>query len=99
MGAALHFAIAACAAFIFYAASGPLSVLRRRWVLSGAGFGVAMYLAMHFVVIPMSRLPFRVPAPHNVIGELLSHVFLFGIVIACGVARARAVQAGRAHRA
>jgi hypothetical protein len=90
LGAALHFAIAGCAAFIFYAASRRLSVLRRHWVLCGAGFGVAMYLAMHFVVIPLSRLPFRVPALHNVIGELFSHVFLFGIVIAWGAAHARA---------
>lgn len=93
LGAALHFAIAGCAAFIFYAASGRLSVLRRRWVVCGAGFGVAMYIAMHFVVIPVSRLPFRMPALLNVIGELFSHVFLFGIVIACGVARARAAGA------
>ena len=33
-------------------------------------------------MIPLSRLPFRLPALHNVIGELFSHVFLFGIVIA-----------------
>jgi hypothetical protein len=98
LGAALHFAIAGCAAFIFYAASRPLSVLGRHWVLCGAGFGVAMYLAMHFLVIPLSRLPFRVPALHNVIGELFSHVFLFGIVIAWGVlhARAAAERAGGA---
>jgi hypothetical protein len=89
LGAALHFAIAGCAAFLFYAASRRLSVLSRHWVLCGAGFGVAMYFAMHFVVIPLSRLHFRVPAPHNVVGELFSHVFLFGMVIAFGVARVR----------
>jgi hypothetical protein len=90
LGAALHFAIAGCAAFVFYAASRRLSVLTRHWVLCGAGFGVVTYLAMHFVVIPLSRLHFRVPSLHNVVGELFSHVFLFGIVIAYGAARARA---------
>lgn len=93
LGAALHFAIAGCAAFIFYTASRQVSVLRHHWVLCGAGFGVAMYVAMHFVVIPLSRLPFRLPALHNVIGELFSHVFLFGIVIAWAVAHARAAAA------
>jgi hypothetical protein len=44
---------------------------------------------MHFIVIPLSRLPFRVPSLHNMVGELFSHIFLFGIVIAFGAARAR----------
>jgi hypothetical protein len=49
---------------------------------------VAMYVVMHFVVIPLSRLPFHLPSLPNVIGELFSHIFLFGMVIAYGVARA-----------
>jgi hypothetical protein len=48
---------------------------------------------MHFLVIPLSQLPFRVQSPGNMIGELFSHVFLFGIVIAFGVARARSSEA------
>ena len=65
LGAALHFFIAVCAAFVFYFASRRL------------------------VVLPLSRIPFRLPTLHNVIGELFSHIFLFGMVIALGVARAR----------
>ncbi len=64
-------------------------VLTRRPLLGGAAFGVAMYVAMHFIVLPLSRIPFRLPTLHNVIGELFSHIFLFGMVIALGVARAR----------
>ena len=89
LGAALHFLIAGCAAWLFYMASRRLPVLTRHWALSGAGFGIAMYVAMHFVVLPLSRLPFRLPSLHNVIGELFSHIFLFGMVIAYGVARAQ----------
>jgi uncharacterized membrane protein YagU involved in acid resistance len=87
LGAALHFSIAVCAAFVFYFASRRLALLTRRPLLSGAAFGVAMYLAMHFIVLPLSRIPFRLPSLHSVIGELCSHVFLFGMVIALGVAR------------
>jgi hypothetical protein len=89
LGALLHFGISVCAAFVFYAASRSLTILTRRPLPSGAAFGVAMYLAMHFIVIPLSRIPFHLPKLPSVIGELCSHVFLFGMVIALGVARAR----------
>jgi hypothetical protein len=88
LGAALHFLIAGCAAAVFYLAARRWPHLGRRWALNGATFGVAMYLAMHFVVIPLSRLTFHLPTLPNVIGELFSHIFLFGMVIAYGVGRA-----------
>ena len=88
LGAALHFLIACCAALIFYLANRRWPTLLRHWALGGASFGVAMYLVMHFVVIPLSRLPFHLPSLPNVLGELFSHIFLFGMVIAYGVARA-----------
>jgi len=81
-----------CAAFVFYFASRRLAVLTRRPLLCGAAFGVAMYAAMHFIVLPLSRIHFRLPTLHNVIGELFSHVFLFGMVIALGVARASSAR-------
>jgi uncharacterized membrane protein YagU involved in acid resistance len=88
LGAALHFFIAVCAAFVYYFASRALPVLVRRAVPCGAVFGVAMYFFMHEVVLPLSRARHRVMPAADVIGELFSHVFLFGIVIALGVARA-----------
>jgi len=95
LGAFLHFFISVCAAFIFYFLSRRVPVLTRRWLLAGAAFGVAMYLAMHFIVVPLSRLPFRLPTLHNVVGELGSHIFLFGMVIAYGVSRAHAAELRR----
>jgi uncharacterized membrane protein YagU involved in acid resistance len=94
LGAALHFFIAQCAAFVFYFASRRLTLLTRRPLASGAAFGVAMYLFMHSVVLPLSRVHHRVMPLSDVIGELFSHIFLFGIVIALGVARA-VTAAGR----
>lgn len=88
LGAALHFFIAVCAAFAFYLASRYLTVLVRHPLPCGAVFGVAMYVFMHSVVLPLSRVHHRVVPLANVIGELFSHIFLFGIVIALGVARA-----------
>ena len=61
----------------------------------GAAFGVAMYLLMHLVVLPLSQVRPRVPPVADVVGELFSHVFLFGIVIALAVARATATEVRR----
>lgn len=88
LGALLHFFIAVCAAFVFYLASRSFTVLVRYPVPCGAVFGVAMYVFMHSVVLPLSRVHHRVMPLSDVIGELMSHIFLFGIVIALGVSRA-----------
>jgi uncharacterized membrane protein YagU involved in acid resistance len=95
LGAALHFFIAVCAAFAYYLASRPFPVLVRRPVWCGAVFGVAMYVFMHQLVLPLSRVHHRVMPSSDVIGELFSHIFLFGIVIALGVARSSAAAARR----
>jgi hypothetical protein len=89
LGAFFHFFIAIAAAAVYYIVSRRLSLLTRRPFLSGAIFGVAMYVAMHFVVLPLSRIGFHwVPLP-ALVGELCSHVFLFGMVIAFGLSRAQ----------
>jgi uncharacterized membrane protein YagU involved in acid resistance len=88
LGAFFHFFISVCAAAIYYLASLRFSFLTRRVFLSGAIFGVLMFLAMHFIVVPLSAIK---PAPvkvGTVIGELCSHVFLFGTVIAYAASRA-----------
>jgi uncharacterized membrane protein YagU involved in acid resistance len=95
LGALLHFFIAACAAFAYYFASRSFPVLVRRAVPCGVVFGVAMYLFMHEVVLPLSQARHRVMPVSDVVGELFSHIFLFGIVIALGVARASAAAARR----
>ena len=94
LGAALHFFIAVCAAFAYYLASRSFPVLVRRPVACGAAFGVAVYVFMHQLVLPLSRVHHRVMPLADVIGELFSHIFLFGIVIALGVSRA-VTPAGR----
>jgi hypothetical protein len=95
LGAFFHFFISACAAAIYYLASLRFSFLTRRVAISGAIFGVLMFLAMHFIVVSLSAIK---PSPMkvgNVIGELCSHVFLFGMVIAYAVSRAKSLRADR----
>jgi hypothetical protein len=95
LGGFLHYCIALCAAFVYLFASRYFKPLILHPLPYGAAFGVAMYLFMNFVVIPLSQLTFHLPPLRNVIGELCSHIFLFGMVIAVGVARGSREGAGR----
>jgi hypothetical protein len=55
LGLAFHFLIALTAAAIFYAASRKLTFMIRRPILSGVLYGVAVYLVMYWVVMPLSN--------------------------------------------
>jgi hypothetical protein len=94
LGAVLHFFTSLCAAFVYLRVSRNVPLLIRQPLLCGVAFGVAMYIFMHFVVIPLSRFPFHLPSTRNLIGELFSHIVLFGMVIAVGVARATKIDGG-----
>jgi hypothetical protein len=87
LGGFLHYFIALCAAFAYLFASRYFQPLVRHPLPYGAAFGVAMYVFMNFAVIPLSKLTFHLPPLRVVIGELCSHILLFGLVIAVGVAR------------
>jgi hypothetical protein len=56
LGLALHFFIATSAAAVYYAASRRLDVLVKHAVFSGIAYGVAVWLFMNFVVIPLSAI-------------------------------------------
>lgn len=82
-GAALHFFIATVAAGVFYLAATRMRMLVRQPYLFGPLFGLAMWLAMNFVVVPLSAA--RAPTfddPMVVVTGILAHAFLFGLPIA-----------------
>jgi hypothetical protein len=88
LGLVLHFVIAFGAAAVYYAASRGLKVLVRRAVVCGLLYGVAVYLFMNFVVLPLSAIPFKPTYPLDVllIG-LAGHMLLIGLPIALAVRR------------
>lgn len=88
LGAFLHFFISVCAAFVFFLASTKLTFLTRRWLISGLVFGVLMFLTMRLVVVPLSAVKAGPMKISSIIGELCSHMVLFGIPIAYAVSRA-----------
>ena len=91
LGLVFHFLIALIAATVFYLASRVISFMITHAVISGVVFGVCVYLVMNLVVLPLSRIPGKVPLwaypwP-SLIGGLLIHMFGIGLPIALVVRR------------
>ena len=88
LGVALHFLIATGWTAIFYFASRTLRFLTERAISAGLLYGVAVYLFMNFVVIPLSAVPHRAAPPLSgrIIGMLVI-MFCIGLPIAFVVRR------------
>ena len=87
LGVLCHFTIATGAAALFYAASRRLRDLVERPWLAGSLFGIAAYLVMNLVVVPLSAAAYR-PKSAELIGILVAgHVLFVGLPIAFTVRR------------
>lgn len=97
LGTGLHFVIATGAALVFVLASQRLPVLLRHAVPCGAAYGIAVWIAMNKVVLPLSAFPVRAtPPPLSAIAlQLLVHVLCVGLPIAL-IARRQLRGAGPA---
>jgi hypothetical protein len=87
LGLALHFFIAISAAAIYCYASRRLVFLREHFIVCGIFYGIAIYLVMNLVVLPLSAVPFPV-GPFTVRAlyqGLLIHMFLIGLPIAASL--------------
>ncbi len=87
LGVSLHFFIALAAAAVFYMASRRLFFLVRKPALSGASYGVAVYLFMNHVVLPLSAVAKRPFAPDIALIMVVIHIVCVGLPIAFVVAR------------
>jgi hypothetical protein len=88
LGAVLHFVIAFGAAAVYVAASRKLRVLVERPVLCGLLYGVAVYLFMNLVVLPLSAIPFKMPyTPAGITTGLIIHMLCVGLPIALAARR------------
>lgn len=89
LGIVSHFAIVLVMAAIYVFASRRLPILTRRWARFGLLYGVALWLAMSFIVVPLSAAPPPSSFPFwGTLGAILSHMVV-GLVIAGYAARAR----------
>jgi len=82
LGLAVHFTIAWCVAAVFFAASLRIRILIERPIVSGLVYGVAVWLAMNLVVLPLTaNPPASFPSP-TWLPVLIAHLLCVGLPIA-----------------
>jgi hypothetical protein len=81
LGLAIHFFIAFVAASVFYLASRKIAWLTRQAVISGLLYGIAIYLVMYWIVMPLAY-PVVHPSVSRDVTAVCVHMFLIGLPIA-----------------
>jgi hypothetical protein len=87
LGLAVHFALMAAMAAVYVAAAARRSSLRTRPVRWGVLYGLATYVVMNLIVVPVrfgTPLP---PSTRAILTQLFCHIVLVGIPIALIAAR------------
>jgi hypothetical protein len=82
LGLVSHFFIMCVAAAIFVAASRRIEMAARRPVISGVVFGLAMFVVMNYVIVPLSAAVVGPPRGVHFPLAVLVHMFLVGVPIA-----------------
>jgi hypothetical protein len=89
LGLASHYGIILVAAALYLAASRRSAWLRAHPRIAGPLYGLAIFLVMNFIVVPLSAVPFRFHYHlWSTGGDLASHLFGVGLVIALVTGRA-----------
>jgi hypothetical protein len=86
LGLAIHFLIAFTAASVFYAASRKLTFLTQHAVTSGLLYGVAVYIFMYWIVVPLAFANTHHTISRDVTAVIV-HMLLIGLPIALVVRR------------
>lgn len=87
LGLGFHFLIAFTAATVFYFASRKLAFMTRRPILAGVSYGVAVYLVMYWVVVPLSMIHRRPFSVFNTVIAIITHMVCVGLPISLVVRR------------
>jgi hypothetical protein len=87
LGLGLHFFIAFTAAAVYALASVKLPLLIRRPLLSGAIYGVIVWLVMRQIVLPLSLFTQGRLTLIGLLNGLFAHIFCVGIPIALATKR------------
>jgi hypothetical protein len=88
LGLFLHFFIAFSAAAIYCLASGKLGFLKEHFVVCGLFFGIAVFLVMYLVVMPLCAFHYKGPYTLTYLLQAVTvHMVLIGLPIAAACAR------------
>ena len=86
LGLAFHFLIAFTAATVFFVASRKITFMIRRPILSGALYGIAVYLVMYWVVMPLSNFHGTKTVTSSIIA-IVTHIICVGLPISLVIHR------------
>lgn len=82
LGVVLHYSIAFSAAAIYCASSRRLSFLKDHWLVCGLFYGIAVFLVMNLVVLPLSAYHFMGPYQYRgLLQGILVHMLIIGLPI------------------
>jgi len=83
LGAFFHFLIATTAAAVFYLASRKLKFLVKHAIPTGLLYGVAVYIFMYYIVLPIAAYHTKIALPTmtGLIRDVAVHMFMVGLPI------------------
>lgn len=88
LGVPVHYTIAFIWAIIFYLASRRIKFLTVQPIVSGALYGIAVYILMYYVIVPLSAAPFQMPHTFDATArDVFIHIVCIGLPIALVVRR------------
>jgi hypothetical protein len=88
LGVVLHFFIAYSAATVYCLASLRLAFLDDHWLVCGMFYGVAVFLVMNLIVLPLCAFHFAGPYQlHGLLQGLIVHMFIIGLPISFSLHR------------
>ena len=83
LGLASHFAVMLGIAAVFVLAAARIPALRRLWFPAGVAFGIAVWLAMAFVIVPLSASTLTPPdSLMAAMKPIVIHILCVGLPIA-----------------
>jgi hypothetical protein len=87
LGVALHFLIAFSAAAVYCISSWKLGFLKDHFLVCGLFYGIAVFLVMNLMVLPLSAVPFNTHTftLGGLIQGLLVHMLIIGLPISISV--------------
>ena len=79
LGILIHFAIAFSVVAVFVLLSRSIPALLRRAVISGLAYGVVVYFAMAYLIVPLTAVP-KIPFSFSgMITSIVIHMFCVGL--------------------
>jgi hypothetical protein len=88
LGVALHFFICIAGAFLLYLLAMRIRLIPRQWIALGVLYGIAVLLAMNYVILPLSAIGGGIYPLDQLHVHAFWHILLVGLPTAFFVSRA-----------